>query len=248
MTDCEHCSETFEDEAAYLRHLDAEHPDEMGRIERRQLEELDGGDGGAPLPLLVGAIAVGALLLAIVIYTLTTGGSGADGELGELGPAPDPPGHELGPAGDDEVYRPYRVGSVHEHGPISVTVDGDDIDFRQPEFQHPREVRSFHFEGGERRWHAHARGITLEFALEATAFGVTNDSFAYDGVVYREGTNGSAPDGWEVVTNADITYMVNGEEVAPETYVLEGGDEITVRVAAPDGGSNATTTNASALS
>lgn len=246
MTDCEHCSESFEDDAAYLRHLDAEHPEEMGRIERRRLEELGGGDGGTPLPLLVGGIAVGALLLAIVIYTLTTGGSGAEGELGELGPAPDPDAHELGPPGQDEVYRPYRIGSSHEHGGISVTVDGNSIDFRQPEFQHPREMRAFHFERGEPRWHAHAEGITLEYALEATAFGVTNDSFAYDGVVYREGSNDSAPDGWTVVTDAEVVYVVNGQEVAPETYVLQDGDEITVRVEAPNGGSNGTTTNASA--
>ncbi|WP_323674726.1 hypothetical protein [Halorubellus sp. PRR65] len=249
MTDCEHCSESFEDEAAYLRHLDDEHPGEMGPIERRRLDELGGGDGGPSMPLVVAGIAVGALLLAVILYTLTIGGSGSGNgsELGELGPAPDPP-HELGPAGTDEVYRPYSVGSAHEHGPISVNVDGQQIDFRKPEFQHPREMRAFHFESGERRWHSHARGVTLEYALEATAFGVTNTSFAYDGVVYREGSNAQGPDGWEVVTGATVVYEVNGEPVAPETYVLQNEDSITVRVEAPDDGStNGTTTNASAL-
>jgi len=243
VTDCEHCSESFEDEAAYLRHLDDEHPGEMGPIERRKLDELGGsGDGGLSTPLLVGGIAVVALLLAVVLYTLTTGGSGS--ELGELGPAPDPDAHELGPPGEDEVYRPYAIDSVHEHGPIQVTVDGEAIDFRQPEFQHPGEIYAFHFEGGERRYHVHAKGVTLEYALEATAFGVTNTSFAYDGVVYREGSNAGAPDGWEVVTDATVVYEVNGEEVAPETYLLEDGDEITVRVEAPGNEStNATFVN-----
>jgi hypothetical protein len=243
VTDCEHCSESFEDEAAYLRHLGDEHSGEMGPIERRRLDELGGGGGGLSTPLLVGGIAVVALLLAVVLYTLTTGGSGSD--LGELGPAPNPPGHQLGPAGENEVYRPYSVGSVHEHGQIDVTVVGEEIDFRRPEFQHPREMRAFHFEAGERRWHTHARGVTLEYALEATAFGVTNTSFSYDGVVYREGSNAQAPDGWEVVTGATIVYEVNGEPVAPETYLLQDGDRITVRVEAPDNGStNGTTTNA----
>ena len=233
MTDCEHCSESFEDEAAYLRHLDDEHPGEMGRIERRRLDELGGSDGGPSMPLLVGGIAVVALLLAVVLYTLTTGGSGANSDLGELGPAPNPPGHQLGPPADDEAYRPYGVGSAHEHGPIDVTVAGESIDFRQPEFQHPREMQAFHFEAGERRYHVHAKGVTLEYALEATAFGVTNTSFSYDGVVYREGSNAQAPDGWEVVTGATIVYEVNGEAVAPETYLLEDGDQVSVRVEAP---------------
>lgn len=249
MRDCEHCSESFEDEAAYLRHLGDEHPGEMGPIERRRLDELGGGESGPSTPLLVAGIAVGALLLAVVLYTLTIGGSGGggDGDLGELGPAPDPP-HELGPPGNDQVYRPYGIDSVHSHGPISVTVDGQQIDFRKPEFQHPGEIYAFHFEGGERRYHIHAQGVTLEFALEATAFGVTNTSFAYDGVVYREGSNATAPDGWEVVTGATVVYEVNGEPVAPETYLLEDGDRITVRVERPDNAStNGTTTNASAL-
>jgi hypothetical protein len=233
VTDCEHCSESFEDDAAYLQHLDDEHPGEIGPIERRRLDELGGGGGGASTSLLVGAIAVGALLLAVVLYTLTTGGSGANSDLGELGPAPDPDAHELGPSGEDEVYRPYSVGSVHEHGPIEVTVAGESIDFRQPEFQHPREMNAFHFEAGERRYHVHAEGVTLEYALEATAFGVTNTSFSYDGVVYREGSNAQAPDGWAVVTDTTVVYEVNGEVVAPETYLLEDDDSVTVRVEAP---------------
>jgi len=245
VTDCEHCSASFEDDAAYLRHLDDEHPGEMGPIERRRLDELGGnGDGGLSTGLLVGGIAVVALLLAVVLYTLTMGGSGASSDLGELGPAPDPDAHELGPPGENEVYRPYGVGSAHEHGPIDVTVAGESIDFRQPEFQHPREMQAFHFEAGERRYHVHAKGVTLEYALEATAFGVTNTSFAYDGVVYREGSNAQAPDDWEVVTGATIVYEVNGEEVPPETYLLEDGDEITVRVEAPGNEStNATFVN-----
>ena len=250
MTDCEHCSETFEDDAAYLRHLGDEHPDEMGPIERRRLDELGGGESGPSTPLLVAGIAVGALLLAVILYTLTIGGSGSGsaGELGELGPAPSPPEHQLGPAGSDDVYRPYSIGSAHEHGPISVNVDGQQIDFRRPEFQHPREMRAFHFEGGERRWHVHARGVTLEYALEATAFGVTNTSFAYDKVVYREGSNATAPDGWEAVTGATIVYEVNGEPVSPDTYVLQDGDSITVTVEAPgDESGNGTTTNGTAF-
>lgn len=244
MTDCEHCSESFEDDAAYLRHLDDEHPGEMGPIERRKLDELGGTDGGPSMPLLVGGIAVVALLLAVVLYTLTTGGSGANSDLGELGPAPDPP-HDLGPAGNDEVYRPYGIDSVHSHGPINVNVDGKQIDFTQAEFQHPGEIYAFHFESREPRYHIHAKGVTLEYALEATAFGVTNTSFSYDGVVYREGSDAQAPDGWEVVTGATVVYEVNGQAVAPETYLLEDGDEITVRVEVPgSGSSNGTTTNA----
>jgi len=246
VTDCEHCSETFDDDAAYLRHLDAEHPDEMGRIERRRLEDLGGSSSGPSTPLLVGGMAVGALLLAIVIYTVTTTGGT------NLGPAPNPPEHELGPAGEDQTIQPKQVGSVHEHGQISVTVDGTEIDFRKPAFQHPQQMVAFHFEAGERRWHSHARKVSLEYALEATAFGVTNSSFAYDGTIYRTGSNESAPAGWEVVTDATVVYVVNGERVDPETYVLEEGDRITVEVRAPgadgEGSTNGTTTTSIAAS
>lgn len=251
MTDCEYCSESFDGDDAYLRHLGDEHPDEMGPIERRRLEELGGTSDGPTTPLIVAGIAVGALLLAIILYTLTTGGSNS--ELGELGPAPIPGDHELGPPGNDETYRPYQLGSVHEHGDISVNVDGTEIDFSRDEFQHYRDIRSFHFEPDpfpEPKWHAHAKGVTLEFALEATAFGVTEDSFAYDGVVYRTGSNESAPDGWTAVTGATIEYTVNGTTVDPETYVLQPNDRIEVRVEAPgdtnpSGGMNETTENES---
>jgi hypothetical protein len=236
VTDCEHCDRSFDDEAAYLRHKDAEHPDEMGRIERRRLEELGGTSGdGVSTPLLLAGLAVAALIVAVVIYTITAGSGGASGALGELGPAPNPPGHELGPPGADEAYRPYQIGSAHDHGQITVRIDGESIDFRQPQFQHPQEMRAFHFEAGEARWHAHAQGVTLEYALEATAFGVTNTSFAYDGVVYRRGSNASAPDGWAVVTDATVVYRVNGNTVQPETYVLQEGDSIQV-VVEPDRG------------
>lgn len=245
MTDCEHCSETFEDERAYLKHLGAEHADELGPIERRRVDEVTETGGGPSMPLLVGGIAVGGLLLAVVLYTLTLGGGGSD-----LGAAPNPPGHQLGPAGDDETIQPRQIGSVHGHGQISVNVAGEEIDFRRPEFQHPREMRAFHFEAGERRYHLHAQRISLEYALEATAFGVTRTSFAYDGVLYRTGSNASAPDDWEVVTDATIVYEVNGEVVDPETYVLQDGDTVTVRVQPPASAAstgNATTTNATAL-
>lgn len=247
MTDCDHCEETFDDDAAYLRHMDAEHPDEMGRIERRRLEELGGGGGGGtPTAAILGALAVLALLVAVVFYTLTVG-SGSGSELGELGPAPDPPGHDTGPPGQDEVYQPYQLGATHEHGQITVEVSGESIDFRQAEFQHPQTMRAFHFEEGQARWHGHAEGVTLEYALEATAFGVTNTSFAYDGVIYRRGTDTSAPDGWEVVTEATVVYRVNGNSVQPETYVLQDGDTIQVIVEPPrTDGESETTTNESA--
>jgi hypothetical protein len=210
VTDCDHCEETVDDDAAYLRHMDAEHPDEMGRIERRRLEELGGSGGGTPTAAIVGVLAVLALLVAVVFYTLTVGSGGSGDELGELGPAPQPPGYEgLQAVNQDEVYQPYQIGAAHEHGSITVEVEGETMDFRQPEFQHPQSMRAFHFEAGESRWHVHANGVTLEYALEATAFGVTNTSFAYDGVIYRRGGDTSAPDGWEVVTDATVVYRVN---------------------------------------
>lgn len=216
MPDCDYCDESFPDESSYLEHLEAAHLDELGPIDRRRVGVDDGDESeGSNLALYAVGFGIVALLGALVAYVLVTGVLGDD--LGEEGPAPNPPGFELGPPGEDEVYQPYNLGEAHYHGEITVIVDGESIDFRNQEYQHPRASPAFHFEAGEARWHGHAEGITLEYALEATAFGVTDEEFYYDGTHYDASEEGTS-----------VTYEVNGESVDPETYVLEPDDEIRV--------------------
>jgi hypothetical protein len=218
MPDCEYCEASFPDEQSYLEHLGADHYDDLGRIDRRRVDDATGGgDDGASNLTLYAIAGVGVLsLVALVGYLLVTGVLGDD-ELGEQGAAPNPPGFELGPPGEDEVYQPYEIGTTHYHGEITVEVDGERIDFRQPRFQHPRSSPAFHFEAGQAQWHGHAEGVTLEYALEATAFGITDKKFYFNGTHYDASEEG-----------VTVSYEVNGESVDPETYVLQPDDEIRV--------------------
>jgi len=221
MPDCDYCDDSFADESAYLDHLKSDHRGELGAIDRRRIDADDDDDEGRDLALYAVGILGVALITGVLTYIVVSGalGGGGDGELGEQGAAPNPPGFDLGPAGEDQVYQPTDVGTVHYHGEISVAVDGQELDFRQSQFQHPRDSPAFHFEAGEARWHGHANSVTLEYALEATAFGVTENTFYYDGTLYDGSEDGTT-----------VRYEVNGEEVDPETYVLEENDYIEVVV------------------
>ncbi|WP_256391464.1 hypothetical protein [Natronoarchaeum rubrum] len=241
MPDCDYCDASFSDESAYLDHLEADHRGELGAIDRRRIDADDGDEEGRDLALYAVGIVGVALIAGLLTYVVVSGalGGGGDGDLGEQGAAPNPPGFDLGPAGDDQVYEPYDQATVHYHGEISVTVDGQAIDFTRAAFQHPRASPAFHFERGEARWHGHASGVTLEYGLETTAFGVTEDTFYYDGTLYDGSEDGTT-----------VRYEVNGESVDPETYVLEENDyiEVVVTDESASGGSetNESASNASA--
>ncbi|SNZ14862.1 hypothetical protein SAMN06269185_2283 [Natronoarchaeum philippinense] len=220
MPECDYCEASFADEPGYLDHLEAEHRDELGAIDRRRIGDGD-DEEGRDLALYAAGILVVAGVSGLLTYVVVSGALGGDssggGELGQQGAAPNPPGFDLGPAGDDQVYQPYEIGSAHYHGPIEVTVGNTSIDFSQPAFQHPRASPAFHFEARETRWHGHAKGVTVEYALETTAFGVTPETFYYDGTLYDDTVDGTT-----------VRYEVNGEEIDPETYVLEADDKINV--------------------
>ena len=200
MPDCDHCGDSFDEEAAYLAHLDAEHADELGAIERRRVEELDEDDGIGTGPLVLGVVVVAAaVLVAYVVFVAGTGSGGV-------------------PASVEEVAQePTDTGSVHYHGTMEIVVAGDPVDLSQDRYQ--LADRGFHFEQGNgERWHAHARGITLEYALATLDIGATADSVWYDGTRYTDGEN------------ANVTLAVNGESVNPKEYVLREGDSVRVVV------------------
>ncbi|MFB6118798.1 hypothetical protein [Halosegnis sp.] len=200
MPHCDHCGASFDDEEAYLSHLGADHADELGRIEQRRVDALeDDGVGVGSAPLAIGAVAVVAVALVAYLVFFTGGSAGVPDSVEQV------------------TQTPSEVGSVHYHGTMTVRIDGERIDFSQDRYQ--LADRAFHFEGGDgERWHAHARGITLEYALSTLEIGVTADSVWYDGTRYTDGEN------------ANVTVTVNGEPVDPTTYVLEADDTVRVIV------------------
>jgi hypothetical protein len=99
---------------------------------------------------------------------------------------------------------------------MNVTIDGQQPDFSEQQYQLQDDY--FHFERRDgTKFHVHGQGVTLEYALETLGIGVTDTSLSHGGSVYND-------------TRADqrVVYEVNGEGVNPETYVLQGDDEVVV--------------------
>lgn len=194
MHECDYCGATHESESAHLRHLKSEHRDELGPIDKRRVGDVSVDDGGIP----TGPIAIGVVLIAsfgIVGYVvLFAGGSGAANDIGSF-------------------------GSDHYHGTINVTVTGDQVDFSQDRYQHTDDL--FHFENGDgSQWHAHATGMTFEYAMGALGFeaSLSPTSFTIEGETYTDGQG------------YDVVIEINDESLEELDYVLEEGDHVRIVV------------------
>jgi hypothetical protein len=192
MRDCDYCDESFSSDSAYDEHLKAAHLDELGPIDKRRVGAVEDDDGGIdPAPIALGGVLVAAV--AIVAYVVLVANAGPN------------------------IGAP---GSAHYHGPISMTVDGERVDFGQRKYQFTDQ--RFHFEnpGADPpyRWHSHATGVTLGYGMEAIGIPVTDDSVTYENTTYTDGEN------------AQVSVQVNGNDVNPKKYVLKEGDRITITV------------------
>ncbi|MDZ7746816.1 MAG: hypothetical protein U5K28_10000 [Halobacteriales archaeon] len=207
MPDCDYCGASFDAEKGYLSHLAAEHADELGPIEQRRVSNAvtddESGLGTVPLAL------AGALLLAVAVggYLFLAGGDGSSGAL---------------PQSVTQVEQEPQydaAGATHEHGQLSMTVMGSEVDFTQDEYQISNtQNRHFHFEG-DGRWHKHTPGVTLEYAMSTLEIGVQQSEVWYDGARYTDSEN------------ASVSITVNGETVDPAGYVIQDGDDIVITVA-----------------
>jgi sulfur carrier protein ThiS len=194
MEECDYCGESFEGEKAYVKHLRTEHVDELGPIDRRRVGADDEGGSDLPVGPLALALVIGATVAIVAYVTFFAGGGGT--ASGSVGPA----------------------GSAHYHGSMDVVVLGERVDFSRSEYQ-LRDDR-FHFEAGDgTQWHAHATGVTLDYAMESLGFDVTRTSFTYQGTTYRDSSE-----------EYTVRVTVNGDRVTPEEYVLQEGDRVRVVV------------------
>ena len=192
MPDCSYCGESFDAEDAYFAHLEAVHEDELGPIDRRRIGGGDEEGGLGSRSILLAALVVIPVVVAAYVLLFAGNGGGASG-------IPEP------------EQTPSDV-STHEHGTINVTIDGTGLDFSRAEFQNPRQYPDFHFERGTEIWHAHAEGVTLQYAMWTLGIGVTENSVRYDGQTYTAG-------------NATVIVDVNGEPVDPASYELSGASD-----------------------
>lgn len=203
MPDCDYCSESFGGESDYLDHLAADHEDELGPIDRRKVENRGAGPTDLLANLPTGPIALVLVIAAtvgvIVYVTFFLGGSGNGPGSGQ----------------------PYNLRSVHYHGTMEMTVLGDPVDFSQPKYQ--LQADPFHFESNNgRRWHVHAQGVTLHWAMQSLGINVTRNTVTFEGTIYRD----SDP-------NVNVAVTVNGQSVTPSKYVLREGDQVRIAVTRP---------------
>lgn len=211
MNDCEYCERQFDTDEEYVAHLHEDHTDdELGRIDRRRVEQVYGtdadGSGDWSGPMVLGAIVlITSGLVGGVIALPGIGGTGGHGGGGGTG------GHGGGSG-------PSSLGAVHYHGTMRMTVDGSAVDFGADRYQ--MQDGAFHFEGGDgTRWHVHAEGVTLEYALSTLGIEVTESSVRFDGRVYRDDD-----------PNTSVVLTVDGDPVTPGEYVLQRGDRVRIVV------------------
>ncbi|MGM0591272.1 MAG: hypothetical protein ACQETI_06530 [Halobacteriota archaeon] len=112
-----------------------------------------------------------------------------------------------------------KAAQQHIHGPMTVVVEGEGLDFAEDRYQSGH--RYFHFEGGHSNpWHAHSWSVTLEYAITSLdGLELTEDGLTYDGTTYRDADS-----------DTRVTVEVNGEAVDPGAYFLKDGDSIRIVV------------------
>mgnify|MGYP000436384598 CR=1 FL=1 len=190
MSDCDYCGESFEGEEDHLRHLKAEHEGELTRLDQRRVGGLEEESSFNVGAAVIAFIVVGGFL--VVGYLALSGGSGSDG--------------------------PY--GSIHEHGTFEMVVDGEAVDFNDP--QYIENDPHFHFHGGDQvensdRYvsHVHANGVTIQYALRTLGMSVNEagTELSYDGTTYDASNEGTT-----------INITVDGDPVDPGDYELGGVD------------------------
>lgn len=193
MPECDYCGEPFDGEDAYLAHLRSTHIDELGPIDRRRVApETSGGLPTGPLAIGVVVLASAAVVAYVSFFASGGGGTSADG--------------------------PTNLGSVHYHGTMEMVVDGEHVDFGQSRYQ--LQADAFHFEANDgTRWHVHAEGVTLAWAMDSLGISVTESTVTFEGTTYDDAD-----------PETNVTVTVDGEPVVPSSYLLQEGDAIRIVV------------------
>lgn len=83
MVECDYCDASFEGEDGYLAHLRDAHEGELGSIDQRRVDELegDGGDGVPTGPVALGFVLLVALGMVAYVTLFAGGGGGGDDGL-----------------------------------------------------------------------------------------------------------------------------------------------------------------------
>lgn len=207
--DCKYCGDGFDSELGLHQHWLDSHRAELTGHEKdtakRTVKDANNSDGGGFDPLkyrsmgiaavlLVGLVAFGYAGLQTGVISFTTDSSITSTPSGAIGAA----------------------GSTHYHLPMEVIVNGERIDFSQPQYQ-VTDSRA-HFEGGDgTTLHMHATNVPLKYVF--STFG------------WELGENKTVINGQTFDTANEVTITAGGQTVEdPWNYVPENG--VSIRVTA----------------
>ena len=196
---CDYCNESVSEDA-YLEHLRTNHYEELGAIDRRQVDEELGPLQRQGTNLTRYALGVGVLVLFALAYATVFIGAMADSGL-------------VVSESSSAAIQPDPTELVHFHGTIELTIDGESVDFSESQYLMQADCFHFHNDDGveDGLWHVHCGDVSLEYAMETLGIGLTADTVEIDGETYSDD---------DPETSVSIT--VDGEPVDPEEYVLDG--------------------------
>ncbi len=222
MADCPYCDESFSGEQRMLKHVASEHPDEMGEIERRRLEDPD-DSSLIRNPEVIAGVAFSLVIVAVFAYSIFF-------------------------ADVTQVVEPSERGTVEEYGTISIEVDGEAIDLTQEDyleadvhwFLHPdtvEEAESVYV------WEKHSRDVTLEYALLSLGVdvGTSTDNATFVDITLAEAER--EPITYSEAAGDTVEITVNDEDVQPRERRLHGaaspgeaeeGDHVHVKLEAAE--------------
>jgi len=115
------------------------------------------------------------------------------------------------------------VGSAHEHAVFRFFINGQEVDFSQPQYQ--LKSRYIHFEGGDGDTiHKHATNVDLGFLFETMGMKFTNECITMDnGTQYCNDGNNT------------LKFFVNGgKNDMYNNYVLKDNDKILISYGSED--------------
>ncbi|ADD05786.1 uncharacterized protein Nmag_2219 [Natrialba magadii ATCC 43099] len=202
MPDCDYCDASFDDEASYLAHLSRDHAGELGRIDRRRVAaagELESPSQSQSGPGGRDPIIVYGLALSFVLLVIGSAGYIVASGLSES-------------------------GEVHEHGEITVSVDGEAIDFEQSQYYYEELGGTFHFHPDDGNvWHMHPERVTFGEAMSDIEMPITDAAISIHDTTYDDSDDG---------TSVDMT--INDAPADPNQELTEG-DHIRIIVETDEG-------------
>ena len=115
------------------------------------------------------------------------------------------------------------IGSAHEHAVFRLFINGQIVDFSQPQYQ--LKNRYIHFEGSDGDTiHKHATGVDIGFLFETLGMKFSSECFTMDNVTQycNEGSNA-------------LKFFVNdGRNDMYNNYVLKDNDQILISYGAEE--------------